>query len=102
MSTSDSDGPGTSTPCHSDRVPNSEVCGSAANLLDQRGGAVLALAQHRRVSRCRIASAAARAARIRRKPQGSSAGGPRSAGDLVELFGRSRAVATGRGRCPAT
>ena len=31
MITSDNDGPGTSTPCHSDSVPNSEVCGSAAN-----------------------------------------------------------------------
>ncbi|SKW73067.1 Uncharacterised protein [Mycobacteroides abscessus subsp. abscessus] len=31
MMTSDSEGPGTSTPCHSERVPNSEVCGSALN-----------------------------------------------------------------------
>ncbi len=31
INTNDSDGPGTSTPCHSDRVPNSDVCGSALN-----------------------------------------------------------------------
>lgn len=33
MITQDSDGPGTSTPCHSDSVPNSEVSGSSANRL---------------------------------------------------------------------
>ena len=31
MITSDNDGPGTSTPCHSDSVPNNDVSGSAAN-----------------------------------------------------------------------
>jgi hypothetical protein len=31
ISTSDSDGPGTSTPCHSDSVPNNDVAASAVN-----------------------------------------------------------------------
>ena len=31
MMTNDNDGPGTSTPCHSDKVPNSDVAASAAN-----------------------------------------------------------------------
>jgi hypothetical protein len=31
MMTSESDGPGTSTPCHGDTVPNSNVDSSAAN-----------------------------------------------------------------------
>ena len=31
ISTNDSDGPGTSTPCHSDSVPNSEVAASSVN-----------------------------------------------------------------------
>ena len=33
MITHDSDGPGTSTPCHSDSVPNSDVSSSSANRL---------------------------------------------------------------------
>ena len=64
ISTSDSDGPGTSTPCHSDKVPNNEVSGSAANC--STSAAVLSSPWHNTgVSmRSRIASAAAFAARI--------------------------------------
>jgi len=49
ISTNDSDGPGTSTPCHSDSVPNSDCLGVVCEPLYQRRGGVVALAQHRGV-----------------------------------------------------
>ena len=47
MTTSCSDGPGTSTPCHSDSVPNRQVGSSSANCLTSCAGGVVALAQQR-------------------------------------------------------
>ena len=64
MMTNDNDGPGTSTPCHSDSVPNSDVAASAENC--STSAAVLSSPWHNTgvESRSAIASAAARAARI--------------------------------------
>jgi hypothetical protein len=64
MITSESDGPGTSTPCQSDNVPNNEVSGSAANRSTRAPVASSPWHSTGVRSRSRIASAAVLAARI--------------------------------------
>ena len=64
MITSESEGPGTSTPCHSESVPNSEVAGSSAN---RRTSSIVASSPWQSSgvsSRPRSASVACLAARI--------------------------------------
>ena len=102
MITSEHDGPGTSTPCHSDSVPNSEVCGSAANC--STSAEVLSSPWHSTgvSSRERISSAAALAARIDenspsvRPPQASISSAISSSCPAVPAPSRP-----GGGRCAA-
>ena len=64
MMTSDSDGPGTSTPCQRESVPNRHVAGSAANRLTSCPVVSSPWQSTGTSSRSRSASAAALAARI--------------------------------------
>ena len=64
MITHDSDGPGTSTPCHSDSVPNSDVASSSANRLTSSIVASSPWHSSGVSSRSRSASVACFAARI--------------------------------------
>ena len=96
ISTNDSDGPGTSTPCHSDNVPNSEVR-VGGELLDQRGGAVVALTQHRRGQPSAHGLGGSPGGPHRREqPQGPPAGRGDELGDFGQLLGRAGAVAARR------
>ncbi len=64
ITTSWQDSPGTSTPCHSDSVPNRQVAGSAANCATSAAVRSSPWQSTGRSSRERISSAAACAARI--------------------------------------
>ena len=104
MTTSWQAEPGTSTPCHSDSVPNRQVAASRANCAHQRRGLVLALAEDVDVgpSRSRIASAAASAARCEensprvRPPAAriSSSISSSASGDVPSRPGAGRCLAT--------
>ena len=113
MMTSWHDEPGTSTPCHSDSVPNRQVRGSRANCAHERADLVLALAEERDVAlevgeplAHRLGGLLGRAHR-REQPERATARGPHQRLDLVEGLGRrgrhdrAAAGAARRRRCPA-
>jgi hypothetical protein len=103
ISTSDSDGPGTSTPCQSDSVPNSEVSGSALNC--STNAEVLSSPWHSTGvdSRSRIASAAARAARIdENRPRVRPPAAVISSAISVSCSAEPVPSRPGGGRCAAT
>ena len=104
MTTSWQEAPGTSTPCHSDSVPNRQASGSAAKRRDELGRGVVALAQDRRTS-SRVAHGLGGLLgrpHGREQPEGAAAGGLDQVRELVEqLVGqarRARAAAGARRR----
>ncbi len=97
MMTSDSDGPGTSTPCHSDKRAEQRRRLVGGELLDERGGAVVALTQHRRRQPLghRLGGRAGRPHR-REQPERPPARRGDEFGDLGQLLGGAGAVAARR------